>query len=115
MTGPLVLVLCSAEHTKIPPIRGRLHTAPYLRHGTAGQFVDQWFGIVLSFRWTGAAVAAAVMAFPLMVRIRLAVEAVDHKLKAAAAAATLGAPPASLFATVTLPRKRCGRPVAGSA
>lgn len=60
------------------------------------------FGIVLAFRWTGAAVAAAVMGFPLMVRaIRLSIETVDPKLEQAAA--TLGAAPLWIFATVTLP------------
>nr|WP_325252189.1 molybdate ABC transporter permease subunit [Amylibacter sp.] len=59
-------------------------------------------GIVFAFRWTGAAVAAGVMGFPLMVRaIRLSIEAVDPKLEQAAA--TLGASPAWIFATVTLP------------
>ena len=66
------------------------------------RLLDQWFGIVLSFRWTGAALAAAIMAFPLMVRaIRLAIEAVDPRLEAAAG--TLGAPPVWVFLTVTLP------------
>jgi molybdate transport system permease protein len=60
------------------------------------------FGIVLSFRWTGAALAAAVMGFPLMVRaIRLSIEALDPRLEAAAG--TLGASPVMTFATVTLP------------
>jgi molybdate transport system permease protein len=85
-----------------PVVTGYLLLVTFGRRGTVGQFLDQWFGIVLSFRWTGAAVAAAVMAFPLMVRaIRLAVEAVDPRLEAAAA--TLGASRPWVFATVTLP------------
>lgn len=59
-------------------------------------------GIIFAFRWTGAALAAAVMGFPLMVRaIRLSIESVDPKLEQAAA--TLGASPVWIFATVTLP------------
>ncbi|PKP67842.1 MAG: molybdate ABC transporter permease subunit [Alphaproteobacteria bacterium HGW-Alphaproteobacteria-8] len=85
-----------------PVVTGYLLLLTFGRRGAVGQFLDQWLGIVLSFRWTGAAVAAAVMAFPLMVRaIRLAIEAVDPKLEAAAS--TLGASPAWVFATVTLP------------
>jgi molybdate transport system permease protein len=61
-----------------------------------------WFGFTFAFRWTGAALAAAVMAFPLMVRaIRLALEAVDPKLEEAAS--TLGAARTVVFLTVTLP------------
>jgi molybdate transport system permease protein len=85
-----------------PVVTGYLLLITFGRRGTVGQFLDQWFGIVLSFRWTGAAVAAAIMAFPLMVRaIRLAVEAVDPKLEAAAS--TLGASRPWVFVTVTLP------------
>jgi len=85
-----------------PVVTGYLLLLTFGRRGYVGQFLDQWFGIVLAFRWTGAALAAAVMAFPLMVRaIRLAIEAVDTKLEQAAA--TLGARPAWVFATVTLP------------
>jgi molybdate transport system permease protein len=85
-----------------PVVTGYLLLITFGRRGTVGQFLDQWFGIVLSFRWTGAAVAAAVMAFPLMVRaIRLAIEAVDPRLEAAAS--TLGASRPWVFVTVTLP------------
>jgi len=85
-----------------PVVTGYLLLITFGRRGTVGQFLEQWFGIVLSFRWTGAAVAAGIMAFPLMVRaIRLAIEAVDPRLEAAAA--TLGASRPWVFATVTLP------------
>jgi molybdate transport system permease protein len=85
-----------------PVVTGYLLLITFGRKGAIGQFLDQWFGIVLAFRWTGAALAAAVMAFPLMVRaIRLAIEAVDPKLEEAAG--TLGASRPWVFATVTLP------------
>lgn len=85
-----------------PVVTGYLLLLTFGRKGFVGQFLDQWFGIVLAFRWTGAVLAAAVMAFPLMVRaIRLAFEAVDPKLEQAAQ--TLGASPAWVFVTVTLP------------
>ena len=72
------------------------------RKGPLGAFFEQTFGLVFAFRWTGAALAAAVMGFPLMVRaIRLAIEAVDPRLEQAAG--TLGANRAWVFATVTLP------------
>ena len=85
-----------------PVVTGYLLLLTFGRKGYVGQFLDDWFGIVLAFRWTGAVLAAAVMAFPLMVRaIRLAIEAVDPKLEEAAS--TLGAPRLWVFATVTLP------------
>ncbi len=85
-----------------PVVTGYLLLITLGRRGAAGEFLEQWFGIVLSFRWTGAAVAAAIMAFPLMVRaIWLAIEAVDPKLEAAAG--TLGASRPWVFVTVTLP------------
>ncbi len=72
------------------------------RKGPIGSFLYEIFGITLAFRWTGAAVAAAVMAFPLIVRpIRLAFDAIDPRLEAAAA--TLGANPMWVFLSVTLP------------
>ncbi len=85
-----------------PVVTGYLLLLTFGRKGLVGQVLDQWFGIVLAFRWTGAALAAAIMAFPLMVRaIRLAIEAVDPKLEQAAA--TLGASRPWILATVTLP------------
>ncbi|EHJ97002.1 molybdate ABC transporter permease subunit [Agrobacterium tumefaciens] len=85
-----------------PVVTGFLLLVLFGRRGAIGQFLDSWFGIVFSFRWTGAALACAVMAFPLMVRsIRLSIEAVDSKLEEAAG--TLGASPLWVFLTVTLP------------
>lgn len=85
-----------------PVVTGYLLLLTFGRKGAVGQVLDQWFGVVLAFRWTGAALAAAVMAFPLMVRaIRLAIEAVDPKLEQAAG--TLGASKPWVFVTVTLP------------
>ena len=85
-----------------PVVTGYLLLLMFGRQGPVGAFLDQTFGIVIAFRWTGAVLAAAVMAFPLMVRaIRLAVETVDPKLEQAAA--TLGASRLWAFATITLP------------
>ncbi|MBL4930043.1 molybdate ABC transporter permease subunit [Fuscibacter oryzae] len=85
-----------------PVVTGYLLLLTFGRKGPVGAWLESWFGIVLAFRWTGAVLAAAVMAFPLMVRaIRLAFEAVDPKLEQAAG--TLGAPPPWVFLTVTLP------------
>jgi molybdate transport system permease protein len=85
-----------------PVVTGYLLLLTFGRMGPVGGFLYDWFGITLAFRWTGAALAAAVMAFPLMVRaIRLSVEAVDPRLEEAAA--TLGASRPVVFVTVTLP------------
>ena len=85
-----------------PVVTGYLLLLTFGRKGVVGQYLDAWFGIVLAFKWTGAVLAAAVMAFPLMVRaIRLAFEAVDPRLESAAG--TLGASPMWVFLTVTLP------------
>jgi molybdate transport system permease protein len=72
------------------------------RRGPIGALLDDALGVTLAFRWTGAALASAVMGFPLLVRaVRQSLDAVDRGLEAAAA--TLGAPPAWVFASVTLP------------
>ena len=84
-----------------PVVTGYLLLLVLGTRGPVGSILADW-GIVFAFRWTGAAVAAAVMAFPLMVRaIRLSIEAVDPKLEQASA--TLGASPIWVFLTVTLP------------
>ena len=85
-----------------PVVTGYLLLLTFGRRGPIGGFLEETFGLVFAFRWTGAALAAAVMAFPLMVRaIRLAIEAVDPKLEQAAS--TLGASKPWVFLTVTLP------------
>ena len=85
-----------------PVVTGYLLLLTFGRKGWVGQWLDQWFGLVFAFRWTGGALAAAVMAFPLMVRaMRLAIEAVDPRLEQAAG--TLGASRPWVYATVTLP------------
>jgi len=85
-----------------PVVTGYLLLLSFGRRGPVGAFLADEFGIVFSFRWTGAALACAVMGFPLMVRaIRLSIEAVDRRLEAAAG--TLGANPLWVFATITLP------------
>jgi molybdate transport system permease protein len=72
------------------------------RRGPLGAWLEEWFGVVVAFRWTGAAIACAVMGFPLMVRaIRLSIEAIDPRL--GAAAETLGAGRLGVFLTITLP------------
>ena len=85
-----------------PVVTGYLLLILFGKRGPIGAFLDQAFGIVFAFRWTGAALACAVMGFPLMVRaIRLSIEAVDAKLESAAG--TLGANSLMVFATITLP------------
>ena len=84
-----------------PVVTGYLLLLSFGKRGFIGSYLAE-LGIVFSFRWTGAALACAVMGFPLMVRaIRLSIEAVDTKLEAAAE--TLGANAAWVFLTVTLP------------
>lgn len=84
-----------------PVVTGYLLLLTFGMQGPIGAFLSD-FGIVFAFRWTGAALAAGVMAFPLMVRaIRLSIEAVDPKLEEAAS--TLGASKSWVFCTITLP------------
>ena len=87
----------------VPPVAvGYLLLVVLGRNGAVGGWLYDWFGITLIFTWKGAAVAAAVMAFPLMVRaIRLSLEAVDERLETAAR--TLGASPRRVFLGITLP------------
>ncbi|WP_372422724.1 molybdate ABC transporter permease subunit [Salinarimonas chemoclinalis] len=85
-----------------PVVTGYVLLLLFGRRGPIGAFLEETFGIVIAFRWTGAALACAVMGFPLMVRaIRLAIEAVDPRLEAAAG--TLGAGRVATFLVVTLP------------
>jgi molybdate transport system permease protein len=84
-----------------PVVTGYVLLLTFGTRGPIGGVLADW-GIILAFRWTGAALAAAVMSFPLMVRaIRLSIEAIDPRLEQAAA--TLGAAPFWVFATITLP------------
>ena len=87
----------------VPPVvTGWLLLLAFGPNGPIGGWLQDWFGVTVLFRWTGAAIAAGVMALPLMVRaIRLSIEAVDRRLEQAAR--TLGASPARAFATITLP------------
>lgn len=85
-----------------PVVTGYVLLILFGRRGPVGSWLYEQFGIVLSFRWTGAALACAVMGFPLMVRaIRIAIESIDVRLEQAAG--TLGASPIWVFLTVTLP------------
>src|SRR3984885_7770429 len=85
-----------------PVVTGYLLLISFGRRGPIGAFLADYFGIVLSFRWTGAALSCGVMGFPLMVRpIRLALGAIDRRLEEAGG--TLGASPALVFLTITFP------------
>lgn len=85
-----------------PVVTGWLLLIAFGNNGPVGRWLAEWFGLTLMFRWTGAALAAAIMALPLMVRaIRLSIESVDRRLEGAAR--TLGASPLRAFATITLP------------
>ena len=85
-----------------PVVTGWLLLLAFAPAGPIGALVERWTGETVLFRWTGAAIAAAVMALPLMVRaMRLSIEAVDRRLESAAR--TLGAGRMRVFATITLP------------
>jgi molybdate transport system permease protein len=103
LTLPLVLP---------PVVTGYLLLIAFGQRGYVGHILDHWFGIRIVFTWKGAALASAVMAFPLMVRsIRVAIAGVDVRLEQAAR--TLGAGPVKTFFRVTLPLARRGI-IAGS-
>jgi molybdate transport system permease protein len=85
-----------------PVVIGYLLLIHFGRQGSFGSFLEAKFGLVFAFRWTGAALACAVMGFPLMVQpIRLTMESIDVRLEQAAS--TLGASPLWVFLTITLP------------
>jgi len=85
-----------------PVVTGYLLLISFGRRAPVGAFLADHFGIVFSFRWTGAALSCGIMGFPLMIRpVRLAIEAIDRRLEDAAA--TLGASDVLVFLTVTLP------------
>jgi molybdate transport system permease protein len=101
--GKIVLEALISLPLVLPPVvTGYALLVLLGRHGAVGRFLDQDLGIVLAFRWTGAAVAAAVMGFPFMVRgIRLSFDAIERDLEGAAA--SLGAPGWLVFVTISLP------------
>jgi molybdate transport system permease protein len=85
-----------------PVVTGWLLLLLFGAQGPMGRWLDAWFGVTLLFRWTGAALAAAIMAMPLMVRaIRLSIEGIDRRLEQAAY--TLGAGRTRTFFTISLP------------
>jgi len=87
----------------VPPVvTGYFLLRAFGRHGWIGEWLDRYLGLQFSFRWTGAALAAAVMSFPLVVRaVRLGIESVDTNVEESAS--TLGASPLWVFLTITLP------------
>ena len=85
-----------------PVVTGWLLLIAFGPLGPVGRWLESWFGVSLIFRWTGAALAAAIMALPLMVRaMRLSIEGIDRRLEGAAR--TLGATPRHSFWTISLP------------
>lgn len=101
--GKILLEALVSLPLVLPPVvTGYALLVLFGRHGPIGSWLDRDFGIVLAFRWTGAALAAAVMGFPFLVRgIRLSFEGIDRDLERAAA--TLGARSWAILATITLP------------
>jgi len=102
---PGKLLLDAVVHLPLvlpPVVTGWLLLIAFGTNGPAGRLLADWFGLSFMFRWTGAALAAAIMALPLMVRaMRLSIESVDQRLEGAAR--TLGAGPARTFLSITLP------------
>jgi molybdate transport system permease protein len=90
-----------------PVVTGYLLLVAFGRKGMIGRYLDEWFGLVIAFDWKGAALASAVMAFPLVVRsIRLSFSSVDERLEQAAR--TLGAGRWETFFRISLPLARRG-------
>lgn len=102
---PGKLLLDAVVHLPLvlpPVVTGWALLVAFGHTGPLGRWLVDWFGVSVMFRWTGAAIAAGVMALPLMVRsMRLSIEAVDRRLEGAAR--TLGAGRWRAFATITLP------------
>jgi molybdate transport system permease protein len=85
-----------------PVVTGYLLLRAFGRRGPVGEFLESTLGLTFAFQWTGAALAAAVMGFPLMVRaIRIAIESIDRRVEEASA--TLGASPIWTMAVITVP------------
>jgi molybdate transport system permease protein len=103
----LLEVLVNMPLVLPPVVTGYLLLLVFAPRGPLGGALDNWFGVRIVFSWLGAAIAAAVMSFPLMVRaIRLAFQAVDPRLEMAAR--SLGAGPVDAFFSVALPLARSG-------
>jgi molybdate transport system permease protein len=99
---PIINALVLLPLVLPPVVTGYVLLLLFGKQGPIGSWLYDTFGIVLAFRWTGAALACAIMGFPLLVRaIQLSVEAVDQRLEQAAS--TLGASRVWVFLTVTLP------------
>ncbi|HKT75711.1 MAG TPA: molybdate ABC transporter permease subunit [Sphingobium sp.] len=102
---PGKLLLDAAVHLPLvlpPVVIGWMLLLAFGPAGPVGGLLERWLGVSVMFRWTGAAIAAGIMALPLMVRaIRLSIEAIDHRIEDAAR--TLGAGPGWCFLTILLP------------